>query len=196
MVGRPRKIEPEIVLQKAMEAFWAKGYEATSMADLMEATGLHKGSLYQTFGDKHQLFVTALESYLNEMWQTEQQIMRDAKSPLAAIRDVMRAMIDIATSEDAISRGCLAVNTLVEKAPHDSKIFGLMEAHFLKSLQAMVGQVEAAQAVGEVNANRDPEQTALMLMTFVMGLSVGLKGPIDADNAYRLAEAQLDMLIT
>ena len=66
MAGRPRKAQPEVALAAAMNAFWAKGYEATSMSDLTEATGLHKASLYQTFGDKHQLFVSALKLYFTK----------------------------------------------------------------------------------------------------------------------------------
>ncbi|MDD9890027.1 MAG: helix-turn-helix domain containing protein [Gammaproteobacteria bacterium] len=63
MAGRPRKAEPDVALAAAMNAFWAKGYESTSMSDLTEATGLHKASLYQSFGDKHQLFGSALKLY-------------------------------------------------------------------------------------------------------------------------------------
>ena len=67
MVGRPRQFDEDLALDSAMQAFWAKGYEATSLADLMAATGLHKGSLYQAFGDKHSLFIRALNRYLEEM---------------------------------------------------------------------------------------------------------------------------------
>ena len=65
MVGRPRQFDEGEVLDAAMQAFWANGYEATSMADLMSVTGLHKGSLYQAFGDKHRLFVASLR---NGLW--------------------------------------------------------------------------------------------------------------------------------
>ena len=64
MVGRPRQFDEEQVLDAAMKAFWANGYEATSLADLVSVTGLHKGSLYQAFGDKHSLFVQTLNRYL------------------------------------------------------------------------------------------------------------------------------------
>ena len=66
MAGRPRKAEPQVALAAAMNAFWEKGFEATSMSDLTEATGLHKASLYKTFGDKHQLFVSALKLYFDK----------------------------------------------------------------------------------------------------------------------------------
>ena len=60
-VGRPREFDEEAALEAAMDAFWAKGFEATSMTDLCNCTGLHKGSLYQAFGDKHTLFLKALK---------------------------------------------------------------------------------------------------------------------------------------
>ena len=62
-VGRPREFDEEAALEAAMDAFWQKGYEATSLSDLCTCTGLHKGSLYQAFGDKHQLFMRALLHY-------------------------------------------------------------------------------------------------------------------------------------
>ena len=64
MVGRPREFDVEQVLEAAMQAFWANGYEGTSLTDLVAATGLMKGSLYQAFGDKHSLFIQTLNRYL------------------------------------------------------------------------------------------------------------------------------------
>ena len=76
MVGRPREFDVDKALDAAMQAFWAKGYEATSMADLMAATGLHKGSIYGAFGDKHALFVEALTRYLADMRQIERSVLK------------------------------------------------------------------------------------------------------------------------
>jgi TetR/AcrR family transcriptional repressor of nem operon len=86
MVGRPRQFDEAEVLDAAIQAFWAKGYEATSMADLLEVTGLHKGSLYQAFGDKHTLFVAALRRYLEGMRSRKNVLLRETESPLEGIR--------------------------------------------------------------------------------------------------------------
>ncbi len=67
-VGRPREFDEDSVLEAAMEVFWRKGYEATSLADLCDCTGLHKGSLYQTFGSKHDLFMKALKHYIDRQF--------------------------------------------------------------------------------------------------------------------------------
>ena len=96
MVGRPRQFDEDEVLEAAMEAFWANGYEATSLSQLMEATGLHKGSLYQAFGDKHSLFLAALERYLGNMRRQKNELVAAAATPLDALRDSAHAMLDIA----------------------------------------------------------------------------------------------------
>ena len=68
-IGRPRKLSREAILEIAMDVFWKKGYEATSIADILSATGLHKGSLYQTFNDKKTLFIATLDHYLGQMYR-------------------------------------------------------------------------------------------------------------------------------
>ena len=75
MVGRPREFDEEQVLDAAMKAFWANGYEATSLADLVSVTGLHKGSLYQAFGDKHSLFIQTLSRYLQNIRHHKNQVL-------------------------------------------------------------------------------------------------------------------------
>src|SRR5210317_1187307 len=87
-VGRPRGFDEAKVLDAAMEVFWRKGYESTSLADLLEATGLHKGSLYQAFGDKHTLFISALRRYLEGMRSRKNVLLRETESPLEGIRAV------------------------------------------------------------------------------------------------------------
>ena len=88
MVGRPREFDEEQVLDAAMKAFWAKGYEATSLADLVSVTGLHKGSLYQAFGDKHSLFIQTLNRYLQNVRQHKNQMLEAAETPIGGIRAV------------------------------------------------------------------------------------------------------------
>ena len=118
MAGRPRKAEPEVALTAAMNAFWTKGYEATSMSDLTEATGLHKASLYQTFGDKHQLFVSALKLYFTKTAKAQKDSRNGEENPIKAIK----ASVDSTIDQCAQGKGCLAVNSLIEVAPFDSEI--------------------------------------------------------------------------
>ena len=89
-VGRPREFDEEKVLCAVMEAFWHRGYEATSLADLTEKTGLNKASLYRFFGDKHALFRAALKNYADVLLQEINSVVSDSQSPLKNVRAVAR----------------------------------------------------------------------------------------------------------
>lgn len=195
MVGRPRKFDLDEALESAMEAFWATGYEATSMADLMEATGLHKGSLYQTFGDKHSLYKAALIKYLAEMRRVKNELLAQASTPLEAIRSVAHGLVDIADGDSEIPKGCMALNAVVEMSPGDPKVQAILVEHFALIRQSLVDVITRAQDLGEVDPHRPPELIAGMLMTFMSGLGTNLKGPLKMSEAHQLLDAQLEMLI-
>jgi TetR/AcrR family transcriptional repressor of nem operon len=123
-VGRPREFDEEAALEAAMDAFWAKGYEATSMADLCCCTGLHKGSLYQAFGDKHTLFMNALKHYADSEFHETTAVAQGLTSPLKVIRAVVNKICDDATGE----KGCMMINSMVELAPHDPAVKAALQA--------------------------------------------------------------------
>ncbi len=126
MVGRPREFDEEQVLDAAMKAFWANGYESTSLADLVSVTGLHKGSLYQAFGDKHSLFIQTLNRYLHNVRACKNQILKNADSQLGGIRDILHGLIDMSEIDSDCPQGCMAVKTLIEMAPHDLEVQRIM----------------------------------------------------------------------
>lgn len=122
--GRPREFELDDALDAAMNAFWLHGYESTSMADLVEATGVKKGSLYKAFGDKHALFVSSLERYMQKMEAELAPILMSAPTATVAVR----RWIEFAQgtgSSDECPRGCMIVNTISELAPHDPIVRGV-----------------------------------------------------------------------
>lgn len=194
MVGRPREFDVDEALDAAMRAFWAKGYEATSLSDLVAATGLHKGSLYQAFGDKHALFMQALKRYLAGMRRTKNELLAGAASPLEGIRAVGHSLVELANTDDDCPKGCLAVNSLVELGPHDDQVRGLLDEHaamMRRSLEDMVGR---AQAQGQLAADRPAEIVAALLMVFIAGLGTMIKGPISCEDGHRLLDAQIEAL--
>ena len=116
-----RQFNETEALNKAMQAFWARGYEATSIQDLVEAMGLHRGSIYAAFGGKRQLFMKALEYYEAEHRRAWLQTLRLHHGPRAAILAVFDGAIGAALSDGSRS-GCLLVNTAIELSPHDAEI--------------------------------------------------------------------------
>lgn len=195
MVGRPRKIDVDEALESAMEAFWATGYETTSLADLMVATGLHKGSLYQTFGDKHSLYVAALQKYLADMRRLKNDLLKQANTPLQAIRLVTHGLVDIVDGDSEVPKGCMALNSVVEMSPRDAEVEAILAEHFALIRESMVEVVMKAQESGEVDSSRPPELIVGMLMTFMSGLGTNLKGPLQMAEAHQLLDAQIEAMI-
>jgi TetR/AcrR family transcriptional repressor of nem operon len=113
------------VLDAAMRAFWTNGYQATSMADLVAATGLNRGSLYAGFGNKRAIFLHALRHYD----RTYRSGFLDQIVQRAAPRDAILAVFDAAARGDpCLPSGCLMVNTALERAPHDPEIAAVVAA--------------------------------------------------------------------
>ena len=191
MAGRPRQFDEDLALESAMQAFWAKGYEATSLADLMAATGLHKGSLYQAFGDKHSLFVRALNRYLEEMRSRAREMLRGASTPREGISNAVHDLLEMADADGHCPRGCLAVNALVELAPHDESVREIMVAHLDYLRTAMAEAILAGQEAGQIDDRLPSEILTGMLMTFLAGLGTNLKGGLDKKVAHQLLDAQI-----
>jgi len=161
-----------------MDAFWTKGYEATSMADLCCCTGLHKGSLYQAFGDKHKLFMDALKHYSDTEFRETAAAAFQSDSPLENIRAAMNKICDDAGGE----KGCLVINTMVELAPHDPKVKAAVQNFAEQRLRVMADMIGKAQELGEISVKQEPHKLARLLMMTMAGGAVMVKGLIGADD--------------
>jgi TetR/AcrR family transcriptional repressor of nem operon len=195
MVGRPREFDEEQVLDAAMKAFWANGYESTSLADLVSVTGLHKGSLYQAFGDKHSLFIQTLNRYLQNVRHHKNQILEQADTPLGGIRAVLHGFIDMSEADSDCPQGCMAVKSLIEMGPHDAEVQRIMDDHKDGMRTSLESRVSQAQANGELSKDKSPELTAALIMIFMDGLAAQATGPMSPKQAHELLDAQLNALL-
>ena len=189
-VGRPREFDEEKALEAAMEAFWQKGYEATSLADLCTCTGLHKGSLYQTFGSKHELFMRALRNYTDRSFAEVASVVSASESPLENIRAVMHKVINQASVES----GCMMMNSLVELAPHDPQVKEALQASAARRLAAMTELVAKARAAGEIRDPREPDQIAVQLMVTIAGTATTMKGFLTREQGLETMDSVLRSL--
>ena len=190
-VGRPREFDEEQVLTSAMEAFWRKGYEATSLADLTACTRMNKASLYRVFGDKHQLFKAALKNYANIEFRKTTAVTSDTASPLTNIRAVVQKICDDANS----NKGCMIINSIVELAPHDPEVKQMLKGFGNQRLQAIQGMVAQAQAAGEVRAELDPHKLAVSLMIAFAGSATMIKGFMPHESIIENLENLIDSWI-
>lgn len=195
MVGRPREFDEEQVLDAAMRAFWDNGYEATSLADLVSVTGLHKGSLYQAFGDKHSLFIQTLNRYLLNMRHHKNQILEGADSPLAGIRAMLHGFINMSESYTNCPQGCMAVKMLSEMAPHDAEVKRIMEDHKANMRASMEKRLAEAQAQGDLGRDKSPQMITALLMIFMDGLATQATGQMNVEQAHAVLDGQLDALL-
>lgn len=188
-MARPREFDEEQVLDAALGAFWSRGYEATSITDLMDATGLTKGSLYKAFGDKRALFLRALDRYL----QGGQQLVHDQFAPRSgrsALEEWLKRVVELAT--DPCERGCFSVNCTVELAPHDPEVRARLDAHESSLLKRYRDAISQGVEAGEFRQDVDARSAAQLIATVIRGLQVSGKAGLSRRDAQRQVRALLD----
>jgi TetR/AcrR family transcriptional repressor of nem operon len=170
-MARPREFDPDVALDRAMAAFWAKGYDATSIDDLVARMGIQRGSLYVAFGDKQALFLAALDRYERVVVRELFEALDGPGSGLEAIRRFFRLRIE-RSLERRRPLGCLVTNSAVELAgrnPGTSTKIGIslakLEGAFLRALGR-------ARDAGEIEVTRDLRAVARFLTSSAHGLSV------------------------
>jgi AcrR family transcriptional regulator len=120
-MARPRGFDELEVLENLMKVFWDKGYEATSMQDLVKASGLLKGSLYGAFGDKQTIYLTALKHYNLTRMHAQIEILNAEGSVRQKISRLFDNVIE-ATKRGVFAGGCLLCNASLEKAVTDKLV--------------------------------------------------------------------------
>ena len=193
-VGRPRCFDEDEVLDAAMQVFWNKGYESTSLADLMEATGLHKGSLYQAFGDKHTLFIMALKRYIDHLKLEMSSVLLGADTAIKGMRAAMRKAVAMFSGQDGACHGCMILNSMVEKGQHDPELMKVLEGAFKMRMNMITQSVQACQQEGSMRTDWEAERIAAMIETTEAGLAATLKGPVTLEHAYAVIDDMLSML--
>src|SRR3546814_8860414 len=152
-----------------MELFWQQGYAATSMEQLVAAMGISRQSLYDTYGDKHALFLAALDSYCAML---EAALLAPLKKPgagLAELHETAMGLVDFILRYPR-RRACLMANTALELAPHDGIIATKVRAHMQRMEAAFRHALGNAHARGEIAGERDPEAQASYLVDMANGL--------------------------
>jgi TetR/AcrR family transcriptional repressor of nem operon len=170
-MARPREFDEATALEAAIECFWNRGYEATSVRDLATKMGISAPSLYNTYGDKHALYVQALERYLDCSARAMIKRFEDSLPPKQAIRRFIEEIIKHSVN-DRERRGCFLINSALEVAPHDRKL-GAFIADRLAEIEAFFYRsIKAAQAEGAVPRDRVAKDLARLLLGVLLGIRV------------------------
>jgi TetR/AcrR family transcriptional regulator, transcriptional repressor for nem operon len=169
-MARPREFEEEAVLDAAVECFWARGYEATSVRDLIEKTGVTGASLYNAFGDKRALYGRALDRYV-EVSIADRLRRCEALPPREAI-GAFFAEIIARSLNDAQHKGCMLVNAALDVAPYDPDFQEIVAGVLVRIERFFLERVRAGQAEGVIARSMSAEHLAQHLLGVHMGVRV------------------------
>jgi len=170
------------VLERAMHAFWAHGYEATSMNDLVAATGINRGSIYAAFDGKRALFLRALKHYDKIHRADHLARIADSHGP----KDAILAAFEGAAAQTGGAGspgGCLVVNTVLELSPHDPEVRDLVDRSLRDVEDFFFERIEAAKTDGSLPRTTAARETAQALLGLFLGLRVLTRGKRRTDAA-------------
>lgn len=191
--GRPLSFDREEVLDAAVQVFWDKGYEGASLDDLTHAMGINRPSLYSKFGNKHELFMLAIDRYVATITSTQLVPLMEASDVRQAISGYLRQVIQCVASNDWPA-GCLVVSVATEASERDeivrSKVSGLLEwaEELLAHRIAELARDDGASRV------KDPQKLARMVAAIAQGLASRARAGAARDELLDLADDFLDLL--
>lgn len=188
-----KSFDTDEILDRATKVFWAKGYEATSMADLLKATGINKGSLYNAFGSKKALFTQAFLKYDREQRQATLAQLKSMNDPVGSIEALFDGLI-AQSLDDPEKKGCLLVNTALDLPNQDEDIAKAVMSGMEDFEAFFVQQLKDGKKTGAIPAHVDPKTTAKGLLTLVTGLRVLARGVFDKAGLTAIKSQALDLI--
>lgn len=189
-MARQKAFEPDDVLERAMRAFWVKGYEATSVEDLVAATGINRASLYGTFGDKKRIFMSALDRYV-----VAGEVARaDVEQGDGSVRDALSGLFErlIVRARDGRHAGCLLTNSVAEFGSRDPDILDALRRSLAAMENGIDGLLRRGIDTGELPADADPRARARLVIAAMQGFQVVSKVNGDERVLRQIAEQAVD----
>jgi TetR/AcrR family transcriptional regulator, transcriptional repressor for nem operon len=188
-VVRTKEFDPEVALERAVELFWERGYEKTSLHDLVERMGIGRRSLYDTFGDKHTLFLTALRRYAVHWSDEATRIATEATDARQAIRLLFEMSL---TNGAALHRGCMVVNTATEATIEDGQADAIVARNFAASGELVMHLVDRGRREGSITERGSAAGLASAIYNAWLALRVRVRAGEDPVQL----RAELDDLMT
>jgi TetR/AcrR family transcriptional regulator, transcriptional repressor for nem operon len=195
-VPRPREFDESDVVAAARDEFWSRGYAATSVDDLTTVTGLGKGSLYGAFGDKHGLFLRALDDYIGSALDGVRAALRD---PAYTAYDRLVAHIraqarDIAA--DRSRRGCMMAKSAAELGSTDDTVERVVKHAYATWTSELANCIKEAQRDGTIDRNQNPQALATTVLAFMRGQEAMHKGGVKPAQLKASAEQMIALIPT
>lgn len=176
-----------------MQVFWSRGYNGTSLIDLIEGTGLSRGSLYKAFGDKQALFLAALERYTSAAGARLSRTLQQTGPSKPLIRESLLRYAQISCGIEGL-RGCLLVATATEMLPHDAGAAQCVLAMFEHMRHAYAAAIERGQAQGEIPLRHDAQALARLIVCLTQGMRTVGKAGVPEREMRAVVEAAMTLL--
>ncbi|RUT02821.1 TetR family transcriptional regulator [Dulcicalothrix desertica PCC 7102] len=192
-MGRPKEFDREEVLQKALYTFWEKGYDATTLPDLLESMGINRSSFYNSFGDKQTLFREVMSLYYQQIGIKRLAILHKAKSIKQGLWDYFNHNIDVAVAEYNPG-GCLLTNTATNLKTIDEQVTKHIVQGVDRLEQALFNLLEKGQQSGEIAPNKDIKAIARLMISVSYGLNIAARIHSDREMLLDMVKAALSTL--
>lgn len=171
--GRPRAYDPKIALQQALGVFWSTGYAGASLDSIAAAAGMNRPSLYAAFGDKHALYIQALEQYWDFAAATMREALCDTDLSLReALTRFYEGQLSIYFSGDGQARGCFAIGTATTEAFEDSQIRDILSMRLSRLDADLETRLRLAMDSGELKGDADPSTLAVVASALLHSISI------------------------
>ena len=193
-MARPKEFDESLVLERALETFWAQGYERTSISDLEATTGLGRQSLYNAFGDKHSLYLRVLDRYTAEVGDLIADTLLSPPGGAPAIRAYLEAQIAFLTAPAPTRKSCLVVNAVQEFGGQDPAVRTRCHGSIRSLTSALGHALRAGVSAGTLPHDLDIDGTARMLQAHSYGLAVLAKDGASAAELRSATDALLRSL--
>ncbi|MBE4601115.1 TetR/AcrR family transcriptional regulator [Vibrio navarrensis] len=192
-MARTKQFDEKDALLTAMKVFWSKGFEATSMADLLVATGLSKSSLYSTFGNKRSLFLAAFEMYRKERMVMLRGYLSSEATAFGSIKSFFEMVLMHAQQEER-PFGCMSCNEAVEFGPHDTEILDLIKRDFQGIEDELAFAISQGIEDGSIPRDKEPKKLARFLTVTHQGIQIMARSNTEPERLHDALEVMLSAL--
>ncbi|MBD2869085.1 TetR/AcrR family transcriptional regulator [Paenibacillus arenilitoris] len=194
-MARTKEFDEDDVLLKAMLLFWEQGYEKTSMQELVTHMGIHKGSLYDTFGDKQSLYVKALKRYIDMFEQAVSEPVKRRLADTGSAKEAVRLMLEMAVNRnEEYPAGCFMVNTAVELAKQDAVSRDLVQMGWTTIERFIRNLIAEGQRSGEIPRELDAEGLSHFFNNALIGLRVMVKTTTGSEKFRQIIDMNMSVL--
>ena len=188
---RHKEFDPDEAVADAMGLFWERGYEATSVQDLVERTGVGRRSMYDTFGDKHSLYLMALDRYIGLAEDRFRRLAATTADGLSAVRGLFAMLLE---SDPTDHRGCLIVNSATELGPSDDEADERLRRHLDVGREVLADQIRRGRQDGSVTDRIDSETLTAVAFNVWLGVRVGVRARIPRSQIVRDVQNLMNLL--